>query len=182
MLKVLHSREIFTARADQCISIQSTSALIIAQQRSTRAMAHLLQLQKSVSVMRKELQNLRRQVVSLTHVLKSETLSIKRRFSSLQEKQHRPDSVPRDSAGATTRVLSSETREKMPSLISSLSNSAIGRARTCFREKNGTPRQPGLCPSSQGSIKIETFTNPSHSLEGLEDFSHAWLAPHHVIL
>ena len=67
------------------------------------------------------------------------------------------------------------SQENISPLILSLSKAAIGTMRTCFREKNGTPRQPGLCPGATGTIRIEgTFTNPHHSLEGLEDYSHAW--------
>lgn len=53
----------------------------------------------------------------------------------------------------------------------------IGHIRTCFKEKNGIPRQGSLCPLSKAELLIdgvEDFTNPSHALEGLEKFSHVW--------
>ncbi|CAM1319217.1 C9orf156 (predicted) [Pycnogonum litorale] len=53
----------------------------------------------------------------------------------------------------------------------------IGFIDSCYKEKNGTPRQPNMCPLSRAKIEISksTFTNPSHSLIGLENFSHVWI-------
>ena len=52
----------------------------------------------------------------------------------------------------------------------------IGFAESCFKEKNGIPRQPSVCPSAKAKlcVTVEGFTNPEHSLEGLEKFSHVW--------
>ena len=52
----------------------------------------------------------------------------------------------------------------------------IGFVESCFKEKNGIPRQPSVCPSAKAklSVTVEGFTNPEHSLEGLEKFSHVW--------
>lgn len=56
----------------------------------------------------------------------------------------------------------------------------IGYMNSCFKTKNGTPRQPSISPLSSGYVKIEKtiFTNPEHSLEGLKDFSHVWILFH----
>lgn len=56
----------------------------------------------------------------------------------------------------------------------------IGCIESCFKEKNGIPRQPSICPTSKAnlSINIEGFTNPEHSLLGLEKFSHVWIIFH----
>ena len=53
----------------------------------------------------------------------------------------------------------------------------IGHLRTCFVEKNGTPRQGCVAPSSSAQLQLQLGgrLNASHSLEGLENFSHAWL-------
>lgn len=52
----------------------------------------------------------------------------------------------------------------------------IGLVESCFKEKNGIPRQPSVCPLTKASlsVNVEGFTNPVHSLEGLEKFSHVW--------
>ncbi|XP_071167302.1 tRNA (adenine(37)-N6)-methyltransferase-like [Mytilus edulis] len=53
----------------------------------------------------------------------------------------------------------------------------IGYVSSVFTYKNGTPRQPALCPYARGTITIDKsiFTNPEHSLEDLEEFSHVWV-------
>ena len=121
-----------------------------------------LQLQNSVAVMRKELHNLRKQVEQLKHMLKSEIQSVKRSVEGGEEQKLSNT----ESAGASSK--------NQPPILSSLCEAAIGTVRTCFREKNGTPRQPGLVRGARGVIRVERFTNPAHSLEGLEDYSHAW--------
>ena len=114
--------------------------------------------------MRRELQNLRKQVEQLKYMLKSDLQSIKRSIGgSSGDNRKLPSNI-------TPRVC-----QNQPSLMSSLCEAAIGTVQTCFREKNGTPRQPGLVRGARGVIRVtEQFTNPAHSLEGLEDYSHAW--------
>lgn len=52
----------------------------------------------------------------------------------------------------------------------------IGFVESCFKEKNGIPRQPSVCPASKAKlcVSVKGFTNPEHSLEGLKNFSHVW--------
>lgn len=52
----------------------------------------------------------------------------------------------------------------------------VGYINSLFTFKNGTPRQPSVCPFARGTLQVEKsiFTNPEHSLEGLEEFSHVW--------
>lgn len=56
----------------------------------------------------------------------------------------------------------------------------IGIIKTNFPEKRGTPRQPGICSESVAKLTLnnEVFTNPEHSLEGLDEFSHMWILYH----
>lgn len=56
----------------------------------------------------------------------------------------------------------------------------IGIIRTAFPEKRAVPRQPTVGSKLVGMIEIsqEVFTNPEHSLEGLEGFSHMWVIYH----
>lgn len=53
----------------------------------------------------------------------------------------------------------------------------IGYINSLFTFKNGTPRQPSICPFARGTLQVDKsiFTNPEHSLEGIEEFSHVWL-------
>ena len=60
----------------------------------------------------------------------------------------------------------------------------IGHLRTCYVEKNGTPRQ-GCISSAPAELRVELKAhaarngghplNAAHALEGLEHFSHVWL-------
>lgn len=51
----------------------------------------------------------------------------------------------------------------------------IGFVESCFIDKFGTPRQPGLIPESKGFLKILPEFQPQDSLQGLEKFSHLWV-------
>ncbi|KAH9488554.1 hypothetical protein Btru_061810 [Bulinus truncatus] len=53
----------------------------------------------------------------------------------------------------------------------------IGYMKSVFHYKNGTPRQSSLCQAARGVLTIDksTFNNPEHSLEGLDEFSYAWI-------
>ena len=57
----------------------------------------------------------------------------------------------------------------------------IGRIRTPFIEKNGTPRQGCVVPSAHAELQVNLTGHPpgtlnaAHALEGLSTFSHVWL-------
>lgn len=56
----------------------------------------------------------------------------------------------------------------------------IGTIQTHFPEKRCTPRQPGICANLTAKITLHStiFTNPEHSLQGLNEFSHMWVLFH----
>lgn len=53
----------------------------------------------------------------------------------------------------------------------------IGVIHTDFKDKKAVPRQSSIGGSIRASLTIsqDIFTNPEHSLDGLEDFSHMWI-------
>lgn len=51
----------------------------------------------------------------------------------------------------------------------------IGTVRSCFKEKFGIPRQPGLAPSTRGQIIMQPPFDQEDAFEGLESVSHIWL-------
>lgn len=51
----------------------------------------------------------------------------------------------------------------------------IGRIETPFRERFGTPRQPGLIAAAQGRITFEKEFRNLDYFRGIEEFSHLWL-------
>lgn len=54
----------------------------------------------------------------------------------------------------------------------------IGVLESCYLDKFGTPRQPGLVPESFARIEILPEWQPIDSLQGLEKFSHIWVLFH----
>ncbi len=51
----------------------------------------------------------------------------------------------------------------------------IGTIESCFKEKFGIPRQPGLVPAAQAVLVLHPPYNTPEAVTGLEAFSHIWL-------
>ncbi|MGJ8676076.1 MAG: tRNA (N6-threonylcarbamoyladenosine(37)-N6)-methyltransferase TrmO [Akkermansiaceae bacterium] len=51
----------------------------------------------------------------------------------------------------------------------------IGRISTCYGEKFGVPRQPGIVKEAWGRLVFEPEFRNADAVRGLEDFSHVWL-------
>lgn len=51
----------------------------------------------------------------------------------------------------------------------------IGFVESCYIDKFGTPRQPGLAPDSKAFLRINREWQPEDSLQGLNGFSHIWV-------
>ncbi|MBN2685114.1 MAG: tRNA (N6-threonylcarbamoyladenosine(37)-N6)-methyltransferase TrmO [Pontiellaceae bacterium] len=51
----------------------------------------------------------------------------------------------------------------------------IGRIHSCFGEKFGIPRQPGLVPSATATLELLPPCNTQEALRGLSEFSHLWI-------
>lgn len=52
---------------------------------------------------------------------------------------------------------------------------AIAHVRTCYGEKFGVPRQPGLVDEAWGELVFEPEFRNTDALRGLDGFSHVWL-------
>ena len=52
---------------------------------------------------------------------------------------------------------------------------AIGIIHSCYREKFGIPRQPGLVKSARGAVELLPPCNREEMFKDLESFSHIWL-------
>ena len=50
----------------------------------------------------------------------------------------------------------------------------IGRVRSPYRQRHGTPKQPGVGVSQQGQVVLEDWVDVN-ALRDLEGFSHVWL-------
>lgn len=51
----------------------------------------------------------------------------------------------------------------------------IGVIHSCFKEKFGIPRQPGLVPAARATLELLPPYNRTEAVRGLEDFSHIWV-------
>ncbi len=51
----------------------------------------------------------------------------------------------------------------------------IGFLKSCYPDKFGTPRQPGLVSGARAELKLKSDLQPELALQGLEGFSHIWL-------
>ena len=64
---------------------------------------------------------------------------------------------------------------RAPAPDAALPVAPIAVMRSCYGEKFGAPRQPGLAPSAFGHIEFfPAYANPD-ALRGLEGFSHLWI-------
>ncbi|MCM2279844.1 MAG: tRNA (N6-threonylcarbamoyladenosine(37)-N6)-methyltransferase TrmO [Oligoflexia bacterium] len=52
---------------------------------------------------------------------------------------------------------------------------AIGVVRSCFQEKFGIPRQPGLVSGALGTVKLKDDPDLKTAIRGIEGFSHLWI-------
>lgn len=53
--------------------------------------------------------------------------------------------------------------------------SPVGIIRSCFKEKFGIPRQPGLVPQAWATLELQAPFDSDDWSRGLEEFSHLWL-------
>ncbi len=51
----------------------------------------------------------------------------------------------------------------------------IGIIHSCFKEKFGIPRQPGLAPEATATLELLPPWNREEAVRGLETFSHVWI-------
>jgi len=51
----------------------------------------------------------------------------------------------------------------------------VGHVHSCFKEKFGIPRQPGLVSEACATLELEPPYNRNEALVGLEGFSHIWI-------
>ncbi|MCU7960334.1 MAG: tRNA (N6-threonylcarbamoyladenosine(37)-N6)-methyltransferase TrmO [gamma proteobacterium symbiont of Bathyaustriella thionipta] len=51
----------------------------------------------------------------------------------------------------------------------------LGYVSSCFKQKFGIPRQPGLVPSARGFIEVCADFAKAEAFDGLEQYSHIWI-------
>ncbi|GBN04992.1 tRNA (adenine(37)-N6)-methyltransferase [Araneus ventricosus] len=122
-------------------------------------MADIEKLATDVQLARRELKNIRQECMKQKVNLKSEVAKIKEFLS-------KNPPMEKDTYSCVKKEVDSR-----------YCTTPIGFISSCFKTKNGIPRQPALCPAAKGTLTIEKsiFSNPEHSLIGLNEFSHIWI-------
>ncbi|KAG8196857.1 hypothetical protein JTE90_027569 [Oedothorax gibbosus] len=117
------------------------------------------QIFSDIQLARREIKNIRQESLKQKANLNLELTKIK---SLISEKEDH------------NKIIKYEEKEKIDERFLMI---PIGHIKSCFNHKNGIPRQPSLCPTAKGTLTIQksVFTNPEHSLIGLEEFSHIWI-------
>ncbi|KAB5581318.1 hypothetical protein PHYPO_G00174200 [Pangasianodon hypophthalmus] len=141
---------------------------------------HVQWLKQQVSVMRKEMKNLRQYVESSVRAHRKHMASLHSMLKDVLDKKQLMTKNP--SSSSSSSLSSSSSSQSAAGTELSLEKGhirsvPIGFITSCFARKNGTPRQPTVCSSSRARLKIQSsvFNNPEHALTGLQHYSHVWL-------
>lgn len=120
-------------------------------------------LRRELETARNELKNIRQQLHKQKSVHDKEVKSIKHMLNQIRNDTIRSE-IPENTV---TTESTTEIYNMHP----------IGFIKSWFKCKNGTPRQPTVCPETKAFLQIEksVFSNPEHSLIGLEEFSYVWI-------
>ncbi|KAJ8949847.1 hypothetical protein NQ314_008104 [Rhamnusium bicolor] len=127
-------------------------------------------LQNQLAIARKEIHNLRQQLISLNHIHRKECDFIYKKLEKWQCLNCKSNQEHQETSASSA---ASENN-------ADLQLKYVGMISTHFPEKRGTPRQPGICSDLIAKLTLNNsvFTNPSHALEGLQEFSHMWILFH----
>ncbi|XP_076003971.1 tRNA (adenine(37)-N6)-methyltransferase isoform X2 [Genypterus blacodes] len=125
-------------------------------------------LNQQVSIMRKEMKNLRQMLDSGIRSHRKHMTSIQSAVSTI------------GSSGSSDPGGGRSVPPPSPQLVleqGNIQTVPIGYIRSCFSVKTGTPRQPTICGPSRAELRIQqsVFNNPDHALVGLEQYSHVWI-------
>ncbi|XP_008289858.1 nef-associated protein 1 [Stegastes partitus] len=129
---------------------------------------HIQKLNQQVSVMRKEIKNLRQMLDSAVRAHRKQMTSVQAAVSKMGLSEDKRDQTPSSpSSSSPQAALEQGNIQTVP----------IGYISSCFSVKNGTPRQPTICGPSRAELRIQqsVFNNPDHALVGLEQYSHVWI-------
>ncbi|KMY92112.1 tRNA (adenine(37)-N6)-methyltransferase isoform X1 [Drosophila simulans] len=151
-------------------------------------------LKSQLTIARNEINNLRQQVRNLQHVQRKDIETITRLLQDFRcEGCANNNKSAKDKVAGEKQEHQQQTQDQQTSQGQSNHTNGgnclgedyahfrpIGVIRTAFPEKRAVPRQSIVGSRLRGIIQLNdgVFTNPEHSLEGLEDFSHLWLIYH----
>ncbi|XP_055917219.1 uncharacterized protein LOC129949658 [Eupeodes corollae] len=131
-------------------------------------------LRNQLTIARNEINKLRQQVKNLSHVQRKDIDDLSRLLRDFRcEGCRQNEENTKNSNDAINQELNGcdqTTARFRP----------IGVIKTSFPEKRAVPRQSSIGARLKGVIELnaEVFTNPEHSLDGLNEFSHLWIIYH----
>ena len=125
--------------------------------------AEILRLRFELKAARSEITKLHRQMNALAKTVRRELAATRRA------------AMEAASSGGVTALAPARSLRAAPQDGGGMTMSPIGHIESCFVDRNGTPRQPGLAPSARSRLRLRWGTSPEHTLDGLERFSHVWL-------
>ena len=132
--------------------------------------AELVRLRYEVKAARSEITKLHRQMNALQKATRRELAATRK--AALAAAQQ---SVTGSGDGVGSCATAGRSMPAAPASGAGLTMAPIGHIESCFVNRNGTPRQPGLAPAARSRLRLRWGTAPAHTLEGLEEFSHVWL-------
>ena len=104
---------------------------------------------------------------------------------SQMNSDNKTDKITDAVTGKTSGISSEKKSEEITSENTSMNSHSdlfefkpICYAKSVFKTKAGTPRQPNLTPSAPLILdmsKCDSLNNPAFSIDGLAEFSHAWV-------
>uniref|UniRef100_A0A3B5LZ53 TsaA-like domain-containing protein n=1 Tax=Xiphophorus couchianus TaxID=32473 RepID=A0A3B5LZ53_9TELE len=126
---------------------------------------NMKKIHQQVSVMRKEIKNLRQTLDGAVRAHRKQLMSIQAAVSKADFSGH-------SKKDCTSSLSAPDALEQ-----GNIQTVPIGYISSCFSVKNGTPRQPTICGPSRAQLRIQqsVFNNPEHALVGLGQYSHVWI-------
>lgn len=120
-------------------------------------------LRKGLETTRNELKNIRQELHKQKSIHDKDVKNIKHMLNSTRD------------GPISNKILRNTVKTELTKDIYNMH--PIGFIKSCFKSKNGTPRQSTVCSFTKALLKIEksVFSNPEHSLIGLEEFSYVWI-------
>lgn len=128
-------------------------------------------LKNQLSIARNEINKLRQQVKSLHHVQRKDVEELQQILKNFRCEGCKLNNIAQVSTNNTFET------SKDPNVVLF---KPIGLVRTAFPEKRAVPRQSSVAGKLKGTIELkpDVFTNPEHSLQNLQEFSHLWIIYH----
>uniref|UniRef100_A0A8C4TJ18 tRNA (adenine(37)-N6)-methyltransferase n=1 Tax=Erpetoichthys calabaricus TaxID=27687 RepID=A0A8C4TJ18_ERPCA len=139
----------------------------VERDRSDEARDSTRRFQHQITVMRQEIQNLRKHMDSAVRAHKKSVHALQNLLGNISNNE-----LPQHSQSPLVESSTAFSLEK-----GNIPTVPIGYIDSCFSSKNGTPRQPTICSLSRAKLQINrsVFNNPEHSLIGLHQYSHVWI-------